>query len=151
MASSVAKLNMLTNGVFKNNDESIRFLELVNKSFTVAGASAEEQKSAMLQLTQAMASGRLQGDELRSISENSPMILQAIEKYAGISRAELRKMAADGKITSELIKNSIFAAAEDIESKFSANDDWTGLDDVHQLLTNEIATSVYYDPKRSAV
>ena len=119
MASSVAKLNMLTNGVFKNNDESIRFLELVNKSFTVAGASAEEQKSAMLQLTQAMASGRLQGDELRSISENSPMILQAIEKYAGISRAELRKMAAEGKITSELIKNSIFAAAEDIESKFS--------------------------------
>ena len=119
MAASVAKLNMLTNGVFKNNDESIRFLELVNKSFTVAGASAEEQKSAMLQLTQAMASGRLQGDELRSISENSPMILQAIEKYAGISRAELRKMAAEGKITSELIKNSIFAAAEDIESKFS--------------------------------
>ena len=119
MASSVAKLNMLTNGVFKNNDESIRFLELVNKSFTVAGASAEEQKSAMLQLTQAMASGRLQGDELRAISENSPMILQAIEKYAGISRAELRKMAAEGKITSELIKNSIFAAAEDIESKFS--------------------------------
>lgn len=119
MASSVAKLNMLTNGVFKNNDESIRFLELVNKSFTIAGASAEEQKSAMLQLTQAMASGRLQGDELRSISENSPMILQAIEKYAGISRAELRKMAAEGKITSELIKNSIFAAAEDIESKFS--------------------------------
>ena len=119
MASSVAKLNMLTNGVFKNNDESIRFLELVNKSFTIAGASAEEQKSAMLQLTQAMASGRLQGDELRSISENSPMILQAIEKYAGISRAELRKMAAQGKITSDLIKNSIFAAAEDIESKFS--------------------------------
>lgn len=119
MASSVAKLNMLTNGVFKNNDESIRFLELVNKSFTIAGASAEEQKSAMLQLTQAMASGRLQGDELRSISENSPMILQAIEKYAGISRAELRKMAAQGKITSELIKNSIFAAADDIESKFS--------------------------------
>ena len=119
MASSVAKLNMLTNGVFKNNDESIRFLELVNKSFTIAGASAEEQKSAMLQLTQAMASGRLQGDELRSISENSPMILQAIEKYAGISRAELRKMAAQGKITSELIKNSIFAAANDIESKFS--------------------------------
>ena len=119
MASSVAKLNMLTNGVFKNNDESIRFLELVNKSFTIAGASAEEQKSAMLQLTQAMESGRLQGDELRSISENSPMILQAIEKYAGISRAELRKMAAQGKITSDLIKNSIFAAADDIESKFS--------------------------------
>ena len=119
MASSVAKLNMLTNGVFKNNDESIRFLELVNKSFTIAGASAEEQKSAMLQLTQAMASGRLQGDELRSISENSPMILQAIEKYAGISRAELRKMATQGKITSDLIKNSIFAAADDIESKFS--------------------------------
>ena len=119
MAASVAKLNMLTNGVFKNNDESIRFLELVNKSFTIAGASAEEQKSAMLQLTQAMASGRLQGDELRSISENSPMILQAIEKYAGISRAELRKMAAQGQITSELIKNSIFAAADDIESKFS--------------------------------
>lgn len=119
MASSVAKLNMLTNGVFKNNDESIRFMELMNKSFVIAGASAEEQKSAMLQLTQAMASGRLQGDELRSISENAPMLLQAIEKYAGISRGELRKMAAQGKISSELIKNSLFAAAEDIESKFS--------------------------------
>ena len=118
MANSVAKLNMLAGSAFKSNKESLQFLEIMNKSFVVGGANAVEQQSAMLQLTQAMVSGRLQGDELRALSETSPMLLQAIEKYMNISRAELRKLASEGKITSEIVKNSMLQAGSDIEAKF---------------------------------
>lgn len=118
LANSVAKLNMLAGKAFKSNKESLQFLEIMNKSFAIGGANAVEQQSAMLQLTQAMASGRLQGDELRALSETSPMLLQAIEKYMNISRAELRKLASEGKITSEIVKNAMMQAGEEIEEKF---------------------------------
>ena len=78
MANGVAKMRMQAGDVFQNNGETIAFLETMNKSFVVGGASIEEQKSAMLQLTQAMASGKLQGDELRSLAETSPALIQAI-------------------------------------------------------------------------
>ena len=118
MANSVAKLQMMTEGVFKNNEESVKFLEIMNKSFELSGSNAGEQKSAMLQLTQAMASGKLQGDEFRSLSETSPLLLKAIEKYTGMSRAEIRKIASEGQLSAEIVKNAMMAAGEDIEEKF---------------------------------
>ena len=75
MANGVAKMRMQAGDVFQNNGETIAFLETMNKSFVVGGASIEEQKSAMMQLTQAMASGKLQGDELRSLAETSPALI----------------------------------------------------------------------------
>jgi tape measure domain-containing protein len=119
MTQAVAKMGMMAGDSFKNNKELVQFTELVQKSFKVGGASGSEQKAGMLQLTQAMASGRLQGDEFRSITENAPLIAQAIEKSVGVSRAELRKMSADGKITADMIKNAMLGAATDIETKFS--------------------------------
>ena len=81
MADAVAKMGLLAKDSFTNNNELIAFTELVQKSFKLSGASQSEQSSALLQLTQAMAAGRLQGDEFRSIMENAPMIADAIAKY----------------------------------------------------------------------
>lgn len=117
MAKSVAKLGILAGDAFKNNDEMVAFAELMNKSFTVSGASESEKSAAMYQLTQAMSSGMLQGDELRSIRENAPMFYQAIAEYTGKSAAELKEMGANGEITADIMKNALFSAGDEIEAK----------------------------------
>lgn len=119
MASSVAKLNLLAKDAFSGNDETIRFSELMGKAFAISGASTQERQAGMYQLTQAMAAGKLQGDEFRSIMENAPMLAQAISDAMDVSMGELRKMSSEGKITADIIKNALFQAGEDIESKFA--------------------------------
>ena len=118
MADAVAKLGLTASESFKSNDELIAFTELVQKSFKVGGASATEQSSALLQLTQAMGSGRLQGDEFRSITENAPMIADAIAKYVGVSKGELKELSSDGAITADIIKNAMFNASDEINAQF---------------------------------
>lgn len=118
MTKSVAKLGLLAGDAFKSNDEMIAFSEMMNKSFKVSGAGQQEISAATYQLTQAMASGRLQGDEFRSIMENAPMLADAIAKYMGKSKGELRDLAAEGVITSDIIKNALFSAADDINTKY---------------------------------
>ncbi len=115
---AVAKLGLLAKDAFKNNDEVIAFAELMNKSFRLSGSSTMEASAGMYQLTQAMAAGRLQGDEFRSIMENAPMLAQAIAKYAGKSMGELRKMSSEGLISADMVKNALFSAADDINAKF---------------------------------
>jgi len=118
MASAITRMGLLAGEAFTSNDELIAFTELVQKSFKIAGASASEQASAMLQLSQAMAAGRLQGDEFRSIMENAPMLADAIAKYMGKSKGELKDLSREGEITADIIKNAIFMAADDINKKF---------------------------------
>jgi tape measure domain-containing protein len=118
-AQAVAKLGILAKDAFSNNKEMVAFAEQMNKQFKIGGASIQEQTAAMYQLTQAMASGRLQGDEFRSIMENAPMLAQAIAKYTGKSMGDLRKMSADGEITANIIKNAMFAAADETNKKFA--------------------------------
>ncbi len=118
MANGVAKMRMQAGDVFQNNGETIAFLETMNKSFVVGGASIEEQKSAMLQLTQAMASGKLQGDELRSLAETSPALIQAIANKLGVTRGEVKKLGADGKITADIVKTAMLDASDAIDQQF---------------------------------
>lgn len=118
MANGVAKMRLHAGNVFQNNGETIAFLETMNKSFIVGGASIEEQKNAMLQLTQAMASGKLQGDELRSLAETSPALIQAIANKLGVSRGEVKKLGADGKITADIVKTAMLDASEAIDQQF---------------------------------
>jgi len=118
MASAISKMGLLAGDQFKSNDELIAFTELIQKSFKVGGASSSEQSSALLQLTQAMSAGKLQGDEFRSIMENAPMIADAIAKFTGKSKGELKEMSADGTITSEIIIGAMFAMADEINGKF---------------------------------
>jgi len=114
----IGKLGITAKNAFKNNDEIIAFAELMNKSFKLGGASASEQTNGMYQLTQAMASGRLQGDEFRSIIENAPLLAQAIAKATGVGIQELKKMSAEGMITSDVIKQALFESADEIEERY---------------------------------
>lgn len=119
MASAIAKMGLLAGDAFSGNDELIAFTELVQKSFKVGGADTSEQMGAMRQLSQAMASGRLQGDELVSIMENAPMIYEAIAKFTGLSKGELKELSSSGAITADIIKDAMFSAADDINKAFS--------------------------------
>ncbi len=118
-AAAVAKLGNNAKDAFSGMDEVVAFSELINKSFVIGGASTQEQSAAMLQLTQAMASGVLRGEELNAIFEQAPNIVQNIADYLGVSIGEIRSMAAEGQITADVVKNAMFAAADDIETKFN--------------------------------
>lgn len=118
MAGAITRMGILASESFGSNDELIAFTELVQKSFKVGGASQSEQSAAMLQLSQAMAAGKLQGDEFRSIMENAPMIAQAISNYTGKSKGELKEMSSEGEITADIIKNAMFSMSNEINSKF---------------------------------
>ena len=118
-ASSIAKLGLNARDAFGSMDEVIAFQELINKQFIIGGATAQEQSNAMIQLTQAMASGVLRGEELNSVSEQAPGIIQSIADYLDVSIGEIRAMAAEGQLTADVVKNAMFAAADDIETKFS--------------------------------
>ena len=118
MVDSVAKLGLLAGDAFGSNNEMIAFTEQLNKAFTISGATTEQRNAAMLQLTQAMAAGKLQGDEYVSIMENAPMVIDAISKYTGKTRGELKALSSEGYITADIIKNALFAASDDINTKF---------------------------------
>lgn len=119
MASATSKMRMLAGDSFGSNQEAVAFTELLTKSLKVSGAGTAEQNSAFLQLTQAMAAGRLQGDEFRSVMENAPMVADAIAQYMGKSKGELKELSSQGLITADIVKNAMFQAAGDIEEKFN--------------------------------
>lgn len=119
MASAASKMRMLAGDSFGSNQEAIAFTELLTKSLKVSGAGTAEQNSAFLQISQAMAAGRLQGDEFRSVMENAPMVADAIAQYMGKSKGELKELSSQGLITADIIKNAMFQAAGDIEGKFN--------------------------------
>lgn len=118
-AAAVSKLGILAKDAFSSNEEMIAFAELMNKQFKIGGASVQEQTSAMYQLTQAMAAGKLQGDEFRSIMENAPLLAQAIAEKMGKSVGELREMSSEGLITADIIKSAMFSAADETNAKFA--------------------------------
>lgn len=119
MADSVAKLNMLAKDAFSSNDEAIAFVEQLNKQFKISGASVQEASAAMYQLTQAMAAGKLQGDEFHSIMENAPLLAQSIANEMGLTVGQLKEMSSQGLITSDIIKEALFNSAEEINAKFA--------------------------------
>ena len=119
MLDSVAKLNMLAKDSFSSNDEAIRFVEQLNMQFKLSGAQVGEVSSAMTQLTQAMAAGRLQGDEFNSIMENAPMLAQAISQEMGVPIGQLKQLGSEGAITAEVIKNALFNSADETQAKFN--------------------------------
>lgn len=118
---TISKLGLQTGDAFNSNDELIRFTELLNKNFVIGGSSATEQAAAMYQLTQAMGSGRLQGDEYRSIIENAPMLAGAIEDYMrnvqGATGA-MKDWSSEGLLTADVIKAAVFNSADEVEARF---------------------------------
>ena len=116
--NQVAKLGLLAKDSFNNTNEIVKFTNLMNKAFKVSGTGAQEATSAMYQLTQAMAAGKLQGDEFRSVMENAPMVAQAIAKYMNVPLGQLKELGAKGQITADIIKNALFNAGDEINEKF---------------------------------
>lgn len=120
-ASAVAKLGLNAGNAFDGNmDQVIAFMEQVNKQFVIGGATAQEQSNAMIQLTQAMAAGALRGEELNSILDGAPGIARAIEKYMGIAEGSIKSVAQEGKVTAEVVKNAMFAMADETNAKFDS-------------------------------
>lgn len=120
MADAVIQVSQSAHDAFPDPRKAVEFMEGIQKVFAIGGASKEAQKNAMLQLTQGLASGQLQGDEFRSIAENAPMIENIIAKSMGVSRGELKKLASEGKITADVIKNAIMNNMPEIEKQFES-------------------------------
>ena len=136
-ADTVAKLALRAGSVWESNEETIAFAETLNKAFVVAGASQEEMNSASLQLTQALGSGVLRGEELNAVFEAAPNIIQTIADYLGVSIGEIREMASEGQITADVVKNALLGSAEEIDAQFQSmpmtwEQVWTGA--MNQLL-----------------
>lgn len=118
-ADMVAKLGTLAGDAFNSSAEIVAFAEQINKQMTLSGASTTGAQAAMLQLTQAMSSGVLRGEELNSILEQTPTIAQAIADYMGVTTGQMREMASEGAISAEVVKNAMFAAADETNAKFA--------------------------------
>lgn len=119
-ASAIASMGANAKSAFSSNDELVAFMEQINKQFVIGGASAQGQSAAMLQLTQAMGAGALRGEELNSILENAPGIARAIEQYMGVAEGSIKQYAEQGLITAEVVKNAMFAAADETNAKFES-------------------------------
>lgn len=120
MAAVVAKFGNNARDAFASQDEVIAFANLIQKQMTIAGASTQEASNAMLQLSQALGSGVLRGDELNSIFEQAPNLIQSIADYLDVPIGKIREMAQDGQLTADVVKAAIFSSAEDINAKFEA-------------------------------
>lgn len=118
MADLVSQLGMLAPDAFGNTDELIAFAEQLQKQMTISGASGQSAAAAMTQLTQALASGTLRGDELNSVLEQTPMIAKTIADYMGLTTGQLREVAAEGQVTADIVKNAMLSAAEETNAAF---------------------------------
>lgn len=149
MADVVAKLGQRAGSAFGSTAEIVQFAENLNKQFKIAGASQQEISSASLQLTQALGSGVLRGEELNAVFESAPNIIQTIADYLDVDIGKIRDMASDGELTAEVVKNAMLSATEQINQDFESipktySDAWTivenagvnALDEVSQKLND---------------
>ncbi|MGR6907003.1 tape measure protein [Lysinibacillus sp. BSL11] len=119
-ADMVSRIGTNARGSFGSFGEVVAFKELVQKQFGIAGASAVEASNATIQLSQALASGVLRGDELNSIFEQAQNLISTIADYMGEPLWAIRDLAADGMITADIVKNAMFAATDEINKKFDS-------------------------------
>lgn len=117
-AAIVSKLGTLAGDAFSSSAEIVAFAEQLNKQMVLSGTGKMERDAAMLQLTQGLASGTLRGEELNSVLEQTPLIAQTIAKYMGVNIGEMRELASEGMVTADIVKNAMFAAADETNAKF---------------------------------
>ena len=118
MASVVARFGNNAKDAFGSSEEVVAFADLIQKQMTIAGASTQESSAAMLQLSQALGSGVLRGDELNSIFEQAPNLIQSIADYLDVPIGQIREMASEGQLSADVVKAAVFASADDINAKF---------------------------------
>ena len=153
MTGVIAQLGNNAKGAFSSSAEIVQFAGLVQKQMTIAGASTSEASNAMLQLSQALGSGVLSGDELNSIFENAPNLIQNIADYLNVPAEKVFEMADQGKVSADVVKQAIFAATDEINEKFNSvpvtwEQIWTSMQNAAKMAfqpifqeVNEIANS----------
>lgn len=119
-AQAISQMGLMAPDAFQTNDELIQFAETLNKQFVIAGANQAGAQAATLQLTQAMASGVLRGEELNSVFEQAPNVIQSIADYLDVSIGQIREMASAGQITADVVKNAMLGAAESVNEQFES-------------------------------
>lgn len=146
-AELVSKLGNLAGNAFSSNQEIVAFAEQLNKQMALSGTTTQEAQAAMLQLTQGLASGTLRGEELNSVLEQTPMIAQSIAKYMGVNTGEMRELASEGLITADVVKNAMFASADEINEKFEQmpmtwGQVWTSMQNTAIMALNPVLNAV---------
>lgn len=119
-AEAVARIGLQAGNAFGDTSKLLTFVDTLNKSYVIAGASTQEADAATRQLTQAMASGVLRGEELNSVMEQAPMIAEAIADYLEVDKGQIRTLAAEGQITADVVKGALIGASEDINAQFES-------------------------------
>lgn len=146
-ANAVAQLGNRAKNAFNSNEEVIAFSEQLNKMFTIAGASQQEMSSATLQLTQALGSGVLRGEEFNAVFEAAPNVMQAVADYIGKPIGELKDLASEGEITADIVKKAMFAAADETNAKFESMpmtwaQVWTKISNAVLMASQPILTAI---------
>lgn len=146
-ANAVAQLGNRARNAFSSNKEVIAFSEQLNKMFNIAGASQQEMSSATLQLTQALGSGVLRGEEFNAVFEAAPNVMQAVADYIGKPIGELRDLASEGEITADIVKKAMFAAADETNAKFESMpmtwaQVWTTISNTVLMASQPILTAI---------
>ena len=131
-ADTIAKLSLNAGDAFNSNDETILFAENLNKLFVIAGTEQASIASASLQLTQALGSGVLRGEEFNAVFEAAPNIMQTVADYMNVPIGQLRSMAQEGEITADVVKNALLSATGEINAQFETmpmtwGQVWTGV------------------------
>ncbi|MGL5715049.1 MAG: tape measure protein [Paraclostridium sp.] len=147
MAKTVAKLSANAPDAFGSNGETILFAEQLNKMFKIAGATQDEISSATLQLTQALGSGVLRGEELNAVFEASPNIIQSIADHLDVPIGKIREMASDGELTADIVKNAILGSIDEVNAKFESlpitfKDVFMSLKNVAQMAFGQVFTQI---------
>lgn len=118
-AETVDLMSKLTmSGAFDSTQDVASITESINKAIRIGGGTDEMNKSAMLQLSQALGSGVLQGDELRSLSENAPYMMKVLADGLGVARGKLKQMGADGELTTDVVIQAFENQRDVINSTF---------------------------------
>lgn len=119
-AQAISQMGLLAGDAFQTNDELIQFTETLNKQFVIAGANQAGASAATLQLTQALSSGVLRGEELNSVFEQAPNVIQTIADYLDVPIGSIREMASEGQITAEIVKNAMLSATQSVNEQFES-------------------------------
>ncbi len=119
-AEAVARIGLQAGDAFGSSKELLGFVDALNKSYVIAGASTQESEAATQQLTQALASGVLRGEELNSVMEQAPMLAQAIADYLEVDKGQIRELAAEGRLTADVVKSALLGASEEINAQFES-------------------------------
>ncbi|WP_426248264.1 tape measure protein [Pseudomonas sp. TWR3-1-1] len=115
--SLYTRLANATKGVGYSQDQLLNVTDAINKAFVVSGATAQEASNAAIQLSQGLAAGALRGEELNSVMEQGPRITRALADYLGVTNGQIRAMAAEGKITAEVVTNALLRSLSSLNEE----------------------------------